>query len=336
FKEITHQMPSEIQEKLVDTQKSLEIEKRKNQALKAQIKFIKQNYINDLQIPEPIKKVINLKKIEIHQQLAVTGGSFATIYSCTIDGWKCAMKEMDLVIMDLDTFHIENFKKEIKLMEKLPVHKNLVRYLFYTIDNTHIRLFMTLYDSSMSYILEQRSKLSKKFKPNDISRFLKDILSGLEILHENRIIHRDLKLCNIFVSKNQFGDIENLCIGDFDTARFIGYNKVSQTICGTFGYTAPEVNSGTSYSFPADIWSIGVIAFELVTFEPPVTRCPNYKESDVLKQLIDSQDIEKDVLPNEFKHIEKMIQGCLITDPDYRASIDDCKSILFDFGIISK
>jgi serine/threonine protein kinase len=95
--------------------------------------------------------------------------------------------------------------------------------------------------------------------------FILDIICTVQYLHDNNIVHRDLKLDNCLVDNDW-----RVCIADFGLAiRLIGDDLLG-THCGTLEYAAPEVFWGTPYAGrPADVWSIGVILFALVTGKLP-------------------------------------------------------------------
>jgi serine/threonine protein kinase len=98
-----------------------------------------------------------------------------------------------------------------------------------------------------------------------IKIFLKQILSGLNICHSNRIIHRDIKPQNILI-----GIDENLKLADFGLARGLsvpGLPLTKEVV--TLWYRAPELLlEATQYSFPVDMWSVGCIFWEICTFRP--------------------------------------------------------------------
>lgn len=85
-------------------------------------------------------------------------------------------------------------------------------------------------------------------------------------LHQNRVIHRDLKLGNLFLSEHM-----EIKLGDFGLAAKVEFDgEKKKTICGTPNYIAPEILEGKSgHSYEVDIWSIGVIAYTLLVGKPP-------------------------------------------------------------------
>lgn len=157
---------------------------------------------------------MNTRHIVVNEKLASPGGSGANIYVCTVDGtmilvdndlvvgWQCVLKEIDFVEPE-DASHIE---KEIQILESLPYHKNLVRYLFHEVTKSRIRLFMTRYQvvyvlglisrytTTLSHILKTRRIEGRHFTLEEVVRYTLDMVKGLEVLHEHNIIHRDLKV----------------------------------------------------------------------------------------------------------------------------------------------
>jgi NIMA (never in mitosis gene a)-related kinase len=84
-------------------------------------------------------------------------------------------------------------------------------------------------------------------------------------VHDRKIIHRDLKTQNIFLTKD--GIIK---LGDFGIARVLNHTREKcKTMVGTPYYLSPEIIDSRDYSFKTDIWSLGVILYELCALKPP-------------------------------------------------------------------
>lgn len=95
--------------------------------------------------------------------------------------------------------------------------------------------------------------------------YMKQILHGVHYLHQNRIIHRDLKLGNLFLNDDLV-----VKIGDFGLAAKIEYDgERKKTLCGTPNYIAPEILNKKGHSFEVDIWSMGCIMYTLLIGRPP-------------------------------------------------------------------
>ena len=98
------------------------------------------------------------------------------------------------------------------------------------------------------------------------------ILLALKYLQSNRVIHRDLKLGNLFLN-----DKMEIKLGDFGLATKLDFEgERKRTICGTPNYIAPEIIDGKNgHSYEVDVWSLGVIMYALLVGKPPF-ETPEY------------------------------------------------------------
>lgn len=92
------------------------------------------------------------------------------------------------------------------------------------------------------------------------------IISGMRYLHRHKVIHRDLKLGNLFLT-----DKMEMKLGDFGLATKLEFDgEKKRTICGTPNYIAPEILEGkTGHSYEVDIWSLGVVIWTMLIGKPP-------------------------------------------------------------------
>lgn len=92
------------------------------------------------------------------------------------------------------------------------------------------------------------------------------LISGVDYMHGNRVIHRDLKLGNIFLNDNM-----EIKIGDFGLAAKLEFSQEKKrTMCGTPNYIAPQIVEGSvGHSYEVDIWSMGVICYAFLFGRPP-------------------------------------------------------------------
>ena len=114
----------------------------------------------------------------------------------------------------------------------------------------------------MNELLKRRKRLHEL----EVRYYIHQIISALEYLHKNRIIHRDLKLGNLFINEKM-----EIKLGDFGLATKLDFDgERKRTICGTPNYIAPEVLDGKEgHSYEVDIWSLGVIIYTLIIGKPP-------------------------------------------------------------------
>lgn len=117
-------------------------------------------------------------------------------------------------------------------------------------------------NKTLSEMVKKRKKLTVK----EARYFMLQIVSSLEYMHSNRVIHRDLKMGNIFLNENM-----DLKVGDFGLATKLEFcDEKKRTMCGTPNYIAPEIVEGAiGHSYEVDIWSTGVICYALMFGRPP-------------------------------------------------------------------
>ena len=124
--------------------------------------------------------------------------------------------------------------------------------------------------------LQQRGRLQER----ECLIFMIQLLQGLSDMHKCRIMHRDFKTENILLhypkDKNQ-NVILKIC--DLGFAKALKDSGVAETILGTPATKAPEVMEGKVYGFEADLFSLGVVAFEMLLGRPPF---PGNSEAEIL------------------------------------------------------
>ncbi|XP_043920751.1 serine/threonine-protein kinase 17A isoform X2 [Protopterus annectens] len=105
------------------------------------------------------------------------------------------------------------------------------------------------------------------FKEKDVKRLMRQILQGLSFLHSNNVVHLDIKPQNILLTSSfPLGDIR---IVDFGLSRIINKDKELREIMGTPEYVAPEILNYEPISSATDMWSVGVVAYVMLTGTSP-------------------------------------------------------------------
>lgn len=154
-----------------------------------------------------------------------------------------------------------------KMAQEINLHKGF--------SNTYVvKLFSYFEDSNFVYVIlelcRRRSlmelhKRRKAITEPETRYFMHQLLTGVKYLHDNKIIHRDLKLGNVFLN-----DSMEIKIGDFGLATRVDYDgERKRTLCGTPNYIAPEVLGKKGHSYEVDVWSLGCILYTLLVGKPP-------------------------------------------------------------------
>lgn len=225
------------------------------------------------------------------------------------------------VINDLKPYIIS-----IKNNEK--VNKNVITmYGVYT-DKETLKLAMELMEfgslRELIYIISLNKNKKVLIKEKWISIIIMNILNGLEFLHGHlNQIHRDIKPENILI--NSFGDIK---ISDFGVSKYLDLGtNYAKTFVGTMNYMSPERLLGDNYNYNCDIWSIGIIAFELFFGKLPfenktssIFNNLNFIIKSDFKQIIQNYEC---IYSNDF--FDFLIK-CLEKDPLKRPNVKDLLS----------
>ena len=209
-------------------------------------------------------------------------------------------------------------KTRKKLLSEIQIHrdvshKNIVQFFECFEDNTNV--YMILEMCSRGSLMDLM-KTKKIILEQDAKNLTVQICAGIKYLHQEGIIHRDLKLGNVFFNEDYV-----LKIGDFGLAALVGRNK-KYTVCGTPNYIAPEVLTGsktTGHSFEVDIWAIGIMIYAMVFGKPPF-QC---KEVNKIYERVKSIDYEFPVNKGVSKEAQILIRDILNLHPQTRPSIDE-------------
>ncbi|KAI9340096.1 Serine/threonine-protein kinase-like protein [Pilaira anomala] len=158
--------------------------------------------------------------------------------------------------------NIENqLRREVEIQGNLR-HPNILRLYGYFHDETRVFLILE-FAAKGELFAELQSK--KKFKESEAAKYVVQMTNALMYLHSKRVIHRDIKPENLMLGLN--GELK---IGDFGWSVRTGkFDTRRGTLCGTLDYLPPEMVEGRSHDKNVDVWSLGILLYELIVGEPP-------------------------------------------------------------------
>ncbi|KFP69020.1 Serine/threonine-protein kinase Nek5, partial [Cariama cristata] len=192
-------------------------------------------------------------------------GSFGKIFLAKgkVDNEQCVIKEINLTKMPVK--EKEASQKEVVLLAKMK-HANIVTFYASLQEKNKLYIVMEYCDGGdlMKRINMQHGVL---FDEDQILSWFVQISLGLKYIHDKKILHRDVKAQNIFLSNN--GKVAKL--GDFGIARQLNSTmEFAHTCVGTPYYLSPEICENRPYNNKTDIWSLGCVLYELCALKHPV------------------------------------------------------------------
>ncbi|KAJ0653018.1 putative dual-specificity kinase TKL-Pl-4 family [Helianthus annuus] len=213
---------------------------------------------------------VNLLKFEDK----VASGTFGDLYKGTYCSQEVAIKVLKTERVDADM--VKEFTQEVFIMRKIR-HKNVVQFIGACTQPT--KLCIVTEFMAQGSIYNYLHKQNGSFKLPMILKIAIDISKGMSYLHQNNIIHRDLKTANLLMDEH--GVVK---VADFGVARVQTQTGVMTAETGTYRWMAPEVIEHRPYDHKADVFSFGVVLWELLTGEVNVFL--NKKQSFYLRILL--------------------------------------------------
>jgi len=288
------------------------LKKKQSKDLTMHYSFITQGIFIDNYIYDKKYDIENFTKIfDGFFPVELGTGSFGRVYLVThnITKKKYALKVINKHKVIQSYGNCDLIHNEIDIHSKLN-HPNIIKLYNVLETEEEINILLEYAQNGSLYSL---IKQENGFSENEAYKYFIQIVNAVYFLHQNNIIHRDIKPENILIGDN---NLLKLC--DFGWAKELTMNNRS-TFCGTVEYMAPEIVGSGKYDCGVDIWSLGILLYELLIGHSPF-KSKKDKNTMIKIQL---HDLVFDKNKPLSKDCKDLIQGLLDMNPLNRFKLKD-------------
>ncbi|XP_078441729.1 serine/threonine-protein kinase STY46-like isoform X2 [Wolffia australiana] len=275
---------------------------------------VEEKGLEPVQIPTDGTDVweLDVKQLKFGDKIA--SGTYGDLYKGTYCSQDVAIKVLkpDRITKDMQ----KEFAQEVYIMRKIR-HKNVVQFIGACTrpPNLYIVTEFMSGGSVYDYLHKQRGV----FKLPALIRVALDISRGMSYMHQNNIIHRDLKTANLLIDEH-----EVVKVGDFGVARVKNQSGVMTAETGTYRWMAPEVIEHKAYDHKADVFSFGIVLWELLTAKLPYEYLTPLQAAVGVVQKELRPVIPKSTTPK----LKELLERCWQQDPSLRPDFSEIIDLL--------
>ncbi|XP_015184003.1 PREDICTED: serine/threonine-protein kinase PLK4 isoform X2 [Polistes dominula] len=253
------------------------------------------------------------EQIEDYEVLNLLGkGGFASVYKA-----KCLCNGMEVAIKMIDKKSMQAAGMLDRVFQEVTIHSRLKHPAIlevYTVfeDNNYVYMILELCHNGelQNYLKKQKTHTLSEQEAGSI---IAQVVQGLLFLHSHLILHRDISLSNLLLTKNM-----QVKIADFGLATQLKRpDEKHLTMCGTPNYISPEVATRSSHGLAADVWSLGCMLYTLVVGKPPF-------DTDAVKSTLTRVAMaDYDMPTNLSNNVKDLIDKLLKKNPKERINLKD-------------
>merc|ERR1712227_1143730 len=253
-------------------------------------------------------------KVNLETVKVLGRGGFGNVILVKREFDKKLLAVKEIRLSQLSSSQIRYTENEVEILKDLD-HPHIIRYEGGFKDDAHFRILME-YCNSGDLSEKIKAQKGEIFEEMLILDWFTQICSALEYCHTRNIIHRDIKPSNIFLhmDKSQI----KLKLGDFGISKALENTLAeAKTNVGTLIYFSPEICNDQSYNTATDIWSLGLIMYELCTLKHA------FKPEGFLQIMLKITEAKYEPIQEEYSDdIKSIVTDCLQKDPEDRPTAD--------------
>ncbi|XP_049360563.1 serine/threonine-protein kinase STY17-like isoform X1 [Solanum verrucosum] len=255
---------------------------------------------------------IDLRLLKLENRVA--SGSSEDLYKGTYCCQEVAIKVLKPEQLNMDI--LKEFSQEVFIMRKIR-HKNVVQFIGACRQPPNLCIVTEFMSRGSIYNFLHKQKGA--FKLPTLLKVAADVSKGMNYLHQNNIIHRDLKTANLLMDEH--GAVK---VGDFGVARVQAQTGVMTAETGTYRWMAPEVIEHRPYDHKADVFSFGIVLWELLSGEIPYAHLTPLQAAIGVVQ----QDLRPRIPEHAHPKLVELVEKCWQQDPTQRPDFSEILDIL--------
>ncbi|KEH27604.1 ACT-like tyrosine kinase family protein [Medicago truncatula] len=267
-----------------------------------------------IQIPFDGADVWEIDPSQLKYENKVGSGSFGDLFRGSYCSQDVAIKVLKPERISTDM--LKEFAQEVYIMRKIR-HKNVVQFIGACTRPPNLCIVTEFMSRGSLYDFLHRQK--GVFKLPSLLKVAIDVSKGMNYLHQNNIIHRDLKTANLLMDENEL-----VKVADFGVARVQTQSGVMTAETGTYRWMAPEVIEHKPYDQKADVFSFGIALWELLTGELPYSYLTPLQAAVGVVQ----KGLRPTIPKNTHPRISELLQRCWQQDPKERPAFSEIIEIL--------
>ncbi|XP_066156659.1 serine/threonine-protein kinase PLK4 isoform X2 [Euwallacea fornicatus] len=238
-------------------------------------------------------------RIEDYEVLHLLGkGGFASVYQavCRKTGAGVAIKMIDKKLMQAEGM-VSRVQQEVSIHSRLK-HPSILELYTFIEDANYVYLILELCHNGELQQYIKRKKLSEC----EVSSIMKQVVEGIKYLHFHNILHRDISLSNLLLTKDM-----QVKIADFGLAtQLTRPDEKHRTMCGTPNFISPEVATRGSHGLEVDVWGLGCLLYTLLVGSPPFDT--NGVKSTLTRVVMASYSLPNHLSPEAKDLINSLLQ----------------------------